>query len=287
MNKSPNIKIFVAHHKPWLIYEDDIFVPIHVWKKNSKYDLWILWDDTWDNISDKNNGYCELTAQYWVWKNYDLSDVDYVWFCHYRRYMTYNYTPKPFAPFNVFKKNDNLYRSTIFLFYYLFGIEYDTPFSEEIISGLSNKIKNFVTNNKSDIFLPRRFFVRRPYHHLDIQNNKAREIMDSIFSKNFPQYYETFNKMENNLLCSFWNMFIMKKDLFLEYEKFQFWLLLEFEKELKKHWLSDEPIANWNRWINTRVMWFISERFPCIFAEYQKKINKKSINFDSNLLFFY
>lgn len=201
--------------------------------------------------------------------------------------MTYNYTPKPFAPFNVFKKNDNLYRSIIFLFYYLFGIEYDTPFSEEIISGLSNKIKNFVTNNKSDIFLPRRFFVRRPYHHLDIQNNKAREIMDSIFSKNFPQYYETFNKMENNLLCSFWNMFIMKKDLFLEYEKFQFWLLLEFEKELKKHWLSDEPIANWNRWINTRVMWFISERFPCIFAEYQKKINKKSINFDSNLLFFY
>jgi hypothetical protein len=111
--------------------------------------------------------------------------------------------------------------------------------------------------------------------------------MDNIFSKKFPQYYEIFNKMENNLLCSFWNMFIMKKDLFLEYEKFQFWLLLEFEKELKKHWLSDEAIANWNRWINTRVMWFISERFPCIFAEYQKKINKKSINFDSNLLFFY
>jgi hypothetical protein len=117
--------------------------------------------------------------------------------------MAYNYTPNPFTPFNAFKKDNNLYRSIIFFFYYLFGIEYDTPFSEKIISGLSDNIKKFVTNNKSDIFLPKRFFVRRPYRHLDIQNNKAREIMDNIFSKKFPQYYEIFNKMENNLLCSF------------------------------------------------------------------------------------
>ena len=117
--------------------------------------------------------------------------------------MTYYYTPKPFNPFNVFKKSDNLYRSTIFFFYYLFGIEYDTPFSKETISGLSNKIKDFIMHNKSDIFLPKTRIVRRPYHHLGIQNDKAREIMNNIFSKNFPQCYEIFNKMKNNIFCSF------------------------------------------------------------------------------------
>ncbi len=91
MKREPSIKIFVAHHKPWYIYEDDVYVPIQVWKKKSKIDLWILWDDTGDNISEKNDNYAELTAQYWVWKNYDLRDVDYVWFCHYRRYMTKSY----------------------------------------------------------------------------------------------------------------------------------------------------------------------------------------------------
>lgn len=52
-----NIKIFVSHHKDWYIYKDDIFEPIHVWKANSNIDLWILWDDTWDNISHKNSQY--------------------------------------------------------------------------------------------------------------------------------------------------------------------------------------------------------------------------------------
>ena len=76
--KKINLKIFVAYHQPWKVYEDDVFVPIQVWKKESSFDLWILWDDTWDNISYLNDKYSELTWQYWVWKNYDLTDVDFI-----------------------------------------------------------------------------------------------------------------------------------------------------------------------------------------------------------------
>lgn len=42
-----------------------------------------LRDDTGDNIADRNAGYCELTATYWVWKNVDDPCKGLV---HYRRY---------------------------------------------------------------------------------------------------------------------------------------------------------------------------------------------------------
>ena len=43
----------------------------------------MLHDDEGDNISNKNKTYCELTAQYWAWKN---MEADYYGFFHYRRY---------------------------------------------------------------------------------------------------------------------------------------------------------------------------------------------------------
>ena len=49
-----------------------------------------LHDNDGENISSKNPMYCELTAQYWAWKN---ADADYYGFCHYRRYFDFTNTP--------------------------------------------------------------------------------------------------------------------------------------------------------------------------------------------------
>ena len=86
-----NIKIFTAYIKEFEIPTNkDIYIPIHAWKKTSNNNLDMIWDDTGDNISHKNKNYCELTAMYWVWKNYDLKNIQYIWLAHYRRLFNIN-----------------------------------------------------------------------------------------------------------------------------------------------------------------------------------------------------
>lgn len=87
------IKILVTCHKPCNVYSDDVYIPIHVGRANSKYKdemAEMIGDNTGDNISEKNPMYSELTAHYWAWKN--LHDVEYIGFCHYRRYFKYRFT---------------------------------------------------------------------------------------------------------------------------------------------------------------------------------------------------
>lgn len=81
------VKILVACHKPDEVYQDDVYTPIHVGRAISKYKnemANMIGDDTGENISEKNPNYCELTAQYWAWKN--IENVEYVGLCHYRRF---------------------------------------------------------------------------------------------------------------------------------------------------------------------------------------------------------
>ena len=99
------VKILVACHKPYDGYRDEVYTPIHVGRANSKYKdemADMIGDNTGDNISDKNPKYCELTAQYWAWKN--LSNVEYIGFCHYRRFFTADITENNIE--HLFRNND-------------------------------------------------------------------------------------------------------------------------------------------------------------------------------------
>ena len=81
-------KILVCCHKPDQFINNEVYMPIHVGKANSKYDLGIQGDDTGDNISKENPHFCELTGLYWAWKN--MQPVDYIGLCHYRRYFNFH-----------------------------------------------------------------------------------------------------------------------------------------------------------------------------------------------------
>lgn len=94
------IKILVAQHKSSNVYSNDVYTPIHVGKALSDEDLCSLKDNTGDNISNLNPYFCELTAQYWAWKN--MPDVEYIGLCHYRRYFM-----KEFSDYNIDKEMED------------------------------------------------------------------------------------------------------------------------------------------------------------------------------------
>lgn len=75
-----DVRIYVVYHKAAPTLDKSPFIPLQVGNGTSLEGF--LRDNTGDNIAAKNPNYCELTAQYWIWKNVR---ADYVGLCHYRR----------------------------------------------------------------------------------------------------------------------------------------------------------------------------------------------------------
>ena len=95
-----NIKIFVCCHQPTEIPNHPLLVPTQVGAALADSHFpGFFYDDTDDNISLKNRSYCELTAQYWAWKNIN---ADYYGFFHYRRYLYPDFKVK--RPYQIKKK---------------------------------------------------------------------------------------------------------------------------------------------------------------------------------------
>ena len=108
--KNQPIKIFVSSHKDAEMFDSNILQPIQVGSSSSTRRFsWSLHDDEGENISDLNSSYCELTAQYWAWKNVD---AEYYGFCHYRRHFVFNdakrFEENPFGEIDVASVNQHV-----------------------------------------------------------------------------------------------------------------------------------------------------------------------------------
>lgn len=88
-NKDKTLKIFmVKNHKDKKLISvreerEEWLIPIQAGASNTELSLAQIKDNKgYDNISSRNNNYCELSAAYWIWKNVT---TDYIGICHYRR----------------------------------------------------------------------------------------------------------------------------------------------------------------------------------------------------------
>ena len=95
MSNSKKRLVLIATHKPCILPTESIYLPVHCGRAVSKLDPNSLhWmeshttgDNTGDNISNLNPYFCELTALYWAWKNYEhIGSPEQIGLCHYRRF---------------------------------------------------------------------------------------------------------------------------------------------------------------------------------------------------------
>lgn len=249
-----NIKIFVSYHKKCFVPKNDLLFPIQVGAAKSKvrFDN-MLHDDEGDNISDKNQSYCELTAQYWAWKH---EEADYYGFFHYRRFMSF--ADKEFAH-NKFQDVE---------------MEYLTEKALERLSlnkdVMTRKINQYDIIATPAVNLPELNevlhtnydqYVLTPY-----QYKEDLEVMLDIIKEKYPQYYQTAYEYIYKLPYGYYcNMFIMKKELFHEYSAWLFDILEEHERRRD---YSEYTIDG------ARISGYLGERLFGIFYEYTKKTGK-------------
>lgn len=80
-----DIKLFVCCHEPVPVPAHPLLYPLQVGTAlTGEHFFGFSHDDDGDNISSMNRFYCELTGQYWAWKNVQ---ADWYGFFHYRRYL--------------------------------------------------------------------------------------------------------------------------------------------------------------------------------------------------------
>lgn len=211
----PNIKIFVSAHKQATFPEGESILPVQVGAAQATTRFTnTLHDDEGENISVENPRYCELTAQYWAWKN---ADADYYGFCHYRRYFDFTDTPH--------KENDygeiiDSYIDGHALAEY--GINDDaiaravdgwdvitTPLNDvRRIGGFSNLKQHWDADG-----------------HLRLKD--LRHMYDILCARH-PDYKVDADAVLGGRTAAFCNMFIMRKEIFFEYNEWLFPLLDEF-----------------------------------------------------------
>lgn len=249
-NEQSKVKIFCSYHKKDKkipIWKSDCIEPIQLGHVLSKEDLGIIGDDTGDNISYKNPNYGEMTAWYWVWKNY-LSknpDLEYIGFAHYRR----------FLDFCEYKKPGRIYYDD---FVKTFEKFYNA--------------KNIEKYLDADIIVPTPTDLGDKtvlQQYLDAHPAYDMEKMIEIVLAKYPQHKKIIMDTLNAKSIRFCLNFVMKKEIFEDFMEWIFPLLDELEK--CTDW------SNYHEYLNIRTPAYIVERFFDVWLNIYKSEHNVSI----------
>ena len=237
------INILISCHKPSKTMNNKYVKPIQVGTELAKNKIeGCLYDNEGENISHKNKRYCELTAQYWAWKNIDS---EYYGFFHYRRYLSFankKFFKMPFVDVKMDKVTDENLKK--------FGL------TEE-------NIENFVY--KYDVIVPKRSYCVNNYYHYKTANGHHIRDLDfclDVIKKDYPEMAKSAKKYMRSGFAYFCNMFVMKKEIFNNYCNWLFDILEKHEKEY--------PCLDYNT-REYRVSGFLAERLCGIYITWLKQ----------------
>lgn len=257
MNSESTFKIFIPYNKRSCLFKSDFIVPIHVGRELSKLNNsnadqeWLfsnmIGDDSGENLSSLNPFYNELTAIYWVWKNYNkIGAPDFVGFQHYRRFLCFN---------------PNIKNSPDFWTYNFSGTPSDflkkIDFSEDAIKKSLKENDGIVSViNTPGLSVTKQYSLAEV---ADCHISEDLKIIEDIVRETRPDMVFAMQQYFSSCNHHFGNIFILKKELFFEYCNFIFPVLQIFLKKVDFSNRSD---------YQKRL--FVSERLTGIFFEFLK-----------------
>lgn len=183
--------IYVVTHKPIDFPPMDGYRVIQAgaWKKHIKADDY---DDSGENISDRNANYCELTALYWIWKN---GTGNIIGLTHYRRMFS-----------NRWNDNEVLeYKDA-----YRILQKYDVILPQIAYQNCSIQEEYEKTCGKKEDLIKTR----------------------NILRKRCPEYVNEFDQYMRGRKTCFLNMLICRRNLLDQYCRWLFPILFELEKQI-------------------------------------------------------
>ncbi len=263
-----DIKIFVSNRidKRSKQIDNPLFVPVRCGAvfDDSDINKGMLGDDTGDNISDRRMSFCELTVQYWAWKN---QKADYYGLCHYRRYMS-------FKTHKEEKSSEERNNGCITL----------NDLSDENIKefGLTEDFMRSEIEKYDAIFVEPIDLSRYKFtnysameHSPDYHIMKDMDIAIQIVKEKYPEMSEVVDEYMFNYKYEYlYNCFVMKAELFGRYSAWLFDILFELEKRID---MSTYTMKQY------RTPGTITERLLGIFILYLEKSHKYKIKHNSLL----
>ena len=231
----PDIKIFVSHRIDLdaQTVDSPLFIPVRCGAVfDSRTDPPMLGDDTGDEISSKRLSFCELTVQYWAWKNIQ---ADYYGLCHYRRYLSFsnhvfgnvdgNQHIPEYAISPDFQKKYGLDEASMRQVIERSDIVSLIPFDLKQDDGMFD-MRVIDTIRENDRIFP----------------EGAIDLYVKIFKEKYPDYIKDIDDYLNGHIWRAFNCFVMRRPFFEEYSQILFDILHEYEKQYDSHTASQEQM---------------------------------------------
>lgn len=207
----PDIKIYIACHKQSRIPKHPFLIPVQVGAAMTKQRFSGFYSDAeGEHISDKNPSYCELTAQYWAWKN---QQADYYGFFHYRRFLSFQDTG---------------------------AVSIVCPeLTEQRLQQYGYDISRMASIvNAYDLILPRREQTAETVYEKYIagkgHNQEDLDCMMELLYTYAPAYRQAMEQYLYGHQQYYYNLYIMQKKYFFQYCQWLFPLLQQFDQ--CNHW---------------------------------------------------
>ncbi|MFI3300971.1 MAG: DUF4422 domain-containing protein [Candidatus Gastranaerophilales bacterium] len=234
------VKIYVSYKDKHIPLKSDVIKQIQTGRAIADEIFEeMIGDDTGDNISSLNPSYCELSAFYWIWKNYaQIGNPEHIGFMHHRRHLLFG---------------DNICTENLPICFIGMNEEYISQklAEQNIPKYISNYDMLVASPIHSDLTLEEQYAF---YHH-----KTDFEYLLEILKKHSMEDYNLMQKHKKDKYVYFLNMFVMPKDMFFEYCSWIFPIIEIFYAQYKER-----------EYDEYQKRLFIGERLTSLFIEKKK-----------------